>query len=164
MQPLYRSIILAVICVFSLIVTLNKCQRKKAKERWGPELERELNNVFYQQASRVTTDEILIQKYTDCCISKMKEVFPNGIGSLGSDMPDSTKAKMIRMTTDCARLLRTSNIWDAETKKQFGLTLYSLPEVKLLPQDIKAEYIDCIVFKVTAKFPDGWETDSAKTL
>ncbi|MDB5155916.1 MAG: hypothetical protein JWR50_623 [Mucilaginibacter sp.] len=166
MHPVYRSLIAVAFAAISIMITCNKCQQQKARQQaqqeWGPELDTRMKNLFYQQASRLTTDEYEKNEYADCCLDKMKELFPNGPAGAAL-MTDSMQAAALKMGADCAKVFKKNqNIWTPDVDKQLRLQFYSLPEVKLLPKETREEYVNCLAFKIEDRFPTGFSTDSGK--
>jgi len=169
MHPVYRSLIAVVFAAISIMITCNKCQQQKARQQaqleWGPELETQMKNLFYEQAARLTTDEHEKKEYADCCLDKMKQLFPNGLVG-ASLMTDSMQAAALKMGADCAKVFKKNQdiqtIWTPDVDKQLRLQFYSLPEVKLLPKETREEYVNCLAFKIEDKFPKGFSTDSGK--
>jgi hypothetical protein len=120
-------------------------------------------DVFYQQSSSFTTDENAKKEYADCCLAKIKQLFPKGISNVESQMSDSVKIVIMKMGTECAQSFKSHiNIWQPEVIQQLKLQFYSYAETKLLPENIKKEYVDCIAFKVMTKFPNGFEGNNNK--
>jgi hypothetical protein len=163
MHPVYRQLIFAFLSLISLMITCNKCERQKARQQWGPELDEQMHEVFYMQSEKFTTDEGEKQQYADCCLSKMKELFPRGIGNIDKQMNDSTKIAIMKMGVECSKsFVNHKNIWQPEVIQQLKLQFYSYPETKLLPAAAKQEYADCISFKVVSGFPNGFDGNSNK--
>ncbi len=161
MHPVYRQIIFGILSLISLMITCNKCQQRKARQEWGPELDKQMHEVFYMQSEKYTTDEYEKQQYADCCLSKMKELFPYGIANMDKQMNDSMKVAVMKMGVECSKsFVNHKNIWQPEVIQQLKLQVYSYPETKLLPEEAKKEYVDCISFKVVSKFPTGLSGNS----
>lgn len=163
MNSIYRQVITVSISLVLIIVAFNKCQNKQAAEQWNPALEKQMYDVFYSQSAGLTTSEKARKVYSDCCVSKMKELFPKGISNIESQMSDSVKIAIMQMGVECSKALEHHlNIWQPEVKDQLKLKLYSLEETKLLPESVRKEYVDCIAFKVTAEFPNGLNEEKNK--
>ena len=157
MHKTYRQLIFGFISLILFITTCNRCrQRQIARQTWTPELEQQMRDIFYTQTQRITTNEQEKNDYADCCMSKIKEIFPNGISGMGADMSDSVKIAILKMGTDCAKSFQSfTNAWEPVVVEQLKLTIYSYAETKLLPQKMKQEYVDCLAYKIIAKFPKG---------
>jgi hypothetical protein len=126
------------------------------RQTWTPELEQQMRDIFYTQSGRITTNEQEKNDYADCCMSKIKELFPNGVSGMGNEMSDSLKIAILKMGTDCAKSLQSiTNPWQPVVVEQLKLDIYSYAETKLLPQKMKQEYVDCLAYKIIAKFPKG---------
>lgn len=164
MNRTYRQLLLACLSIISLIITCNRChQRQVTQEGWNPQLEDQMHDVFYTQAANLTTNETEKQQYADCCLAKMKEMFPNGIGNLGTEMNDSVKIAIMKMGAECSKSFTNhTNIWQPEVIQQLKLQFYSLKETQLLPPTMRKEYVDCIAFKVITKFPTGLDSNVNK--
>lgn len=159
--------------LFSILISLllfvlacNKCQKLTARNEpqpWDSKLEKQMADVFYTQAGNMTNNTKAKRAYADCCLSKMKEMFPKGISNIGNEMTDSMKVSIMKMGAECAGVLQhTVNIWEPEAENQLKLRLYSFDEIKMLPANMKKEYVDCIAFKVTAEFPNGLNDNKGK--
>lgn len=157
MHKVYRQILLAVISLIFFISTCSRCrQRQQETHSWTPQLEQQMRDVFYAQSARLAINETERNQFADCCLEKMKDLFPNGISSMDANMSDSVKVAIMKMGADCVTPLKSDlNIWSPDVIEQFKLNVYSAPETKLLPQKMKKEYVDCITYKVMAKFPQG---------
>lgn len=166
MHRVHRQLLLAIFSLIILITTCNKCrQRETATHTWTPELEQQMHDVFYTQSARFTTSEAEKNEYSDCCLSKIKELFPNGIASMGADMSDSVKVAIMRMGTECARSFKSlTDPWQPVVVEQLKLTIYSDAVAKLLPQKMKQEYVDCISYKIIGKFPKGLKSSNRDSL
>lgn len=165
MHKIYRQLIFILISLVSIMVACNKCQQRKAKQGWNPALEKQMYDVFYVQASNFSDDETAKKEYSDCCLSKMKELFPNGISNMESQMNDNVKVSIMKMGAECSKTFKNHiNIWQPEVVKQLKLQFYSFEETKLLPVGVKKEYVDCISFKIVAKFPNGLNDSDKKPL
>ncbi|WP_143822152.1 hypothetical protein [Mucilaginibacter pedocola] len=113
-------------------------------------------DIFYEQSAALGADAAARDRYAACCLSNMKVLFPNGLRDFNGDMPDSVKIAVMKMGAACAKDFRNSvNKWEPEIVNQLKLTFYSYPEVKLLKDTVKAEYVDCLALKVIAQFPNG---------
>jgi len=164
MHRIYRQILIFSVSLISIIVSCNKCQKREQKQEWTPQFESQVHDLFYSQSANLTTNERAKQEYADCCVSKFKELFPKGISNVSDDLTDSVKLSIMKMGVECAKNLeRHINVWTPENKKQLQLQLYSMEESKSLPKGFRTEYVDCVTFKVTARFPTGL-TDSGKTV
>jgi hypothetical protein len=160
MHPIYKQLLLGIIVIISIVSTCNKCQKRSIYEAsqkgWTPALEQQVYDVFYTRASSIATDEATKKQFADCCVSKVKELFPNGLANFNPNMSDSTKVAIMQIGADCAKTFESHvNIWEPAVIKQLKLQFYSYPETKLLTESAKAEYVDCIAFKVQAEFPNG---------
>ncbi|MDB5089440.1 MAG: hypothetical protein JWR09_3434 [Mucilaginibacter sp.] len=165
MHRTYRQLFFALLSIISLAITCNKCRQTKARQEWSPQLETQMRDVFYQQSASFTTDESAKNEYADCCLSKIKELFPKGFSNIESQMNDSVKIVIMKMGTECAQSFKNHiNIWQPEAIQQLKLQIYSYAETKLLPENVKKEYVDCIAFKVMTKFPNGFEGNNKDTL
>ncbi|WEK20882.1 MAG: hypothetical protein P0Y49_07000 [Candidatus Pedobacter colombiensis] len=122
-----------------------------------------MTDVFYTQAANLTDNARAKRAYAECCLSKMKEMFPKGISNIGNEMTDSMKVSVMKMGAECAGVLQhTVNIWEPDVTNQLKLQLYALDEIKMLPPKMKTEYVDCIAFKVTEAFPNGLKANQGK--
>ena len=82
-----------------------------------------------------------------------------------AQMNDSVKIVIMKMGTECAQSFKKHiNIWQPEVIQQLKLQIYSYAETKLLPENVKKEYVDCIAFKVMTDFPNGFEGNNKDTL
>lgn len=171
MHPVYRTLIFAAISLFSLILTISRCQRRQAyqqqqaaelKKGWTPELEQQIYDVFYTQSSTFSTTDSLRREFASCCLTKIKAMFPNGLSSMGQ-MTDSVKVAAMKMGAECSKVItKNIDIWQPEVVQQLKLQFYSYPEIKLLPKNVKKEYVDCLSFKVTTHFSRGLSDSSTK--
>ncbi len=157
-----RTIIAVCFSVVSLLIALTKCHQRQVKQyqfehTWTPALESQMREVFYTQAEKIAADDSSKSAYADCCVEKIKMLFPKGLSSMNaSEMNDSTKIAIMRIGAECsAALTKNINIWQPEVVKQLKLQFYSYPEIKLLPAAAKTEYIDCLAFKIETHFPTG---------
>lgn len=156
MPPIYRQLFFILLSAVSLMMTCNRCQQRKASEQWGPELEKQLYDVFYLQSEDLKTDEATRKEFANCCIAKMKVLFPNGVGGIGANMSDSLKRSVMKMGAECAGTFSGHiDIWSPEAQRQLKLRFYSFEETKSLMPGIRYEFVDCLAFKVTAEFPHG---------
>ncbi|MDB4920074.1 hypothetical protein [Mucilaginibacter sp.] len=163
MHRTYRQLLFALLSIISLAITCNKCRQTKTRQEWTPQLETQMYDVFYQQSASFTTDENAKKEYADCCLAKIKQLFPKGISNMESQMSDSVKIVIMKMGSECALSFKSHiNIWQPEVIQQLKLQFYSYAETKLLPENIKKEYVDCIAFKVMTKFPNGFEGNNNK--
>jgi len=166
MDRTHRQLLLTFLSIVSLIITCNRChqtQELQEQQGWTPQLETQMRDVFYIQASNLTTNENEKQQYAYCCLSKMKEMFPNGIGNLGNEMNDSVKIAVMKMGAECSKSFAShTNIWEPEVIQQLKLQFYSLKETQLLPPAMRKEYVDCMAFKVITKFPTGLDNNVNK--
>jgi len=171
MHPVYRTLIFTAISLFSLILTISRCQRRQAYQQrqaaerqkgWTPELEQQMYDVFYTQSGTFNTTDSVRREFSSCCLIKMKAMFPNGLSGM-EQMTDSVKIAVMKMGADCSKIVTKSiDIWQPEVVQQLKLQFYSYPEIKLLPQNVKKEYVDCLSFKVTTHFSHGLTDSSAK--
>ncbi|HEX8023470.1 hypothetical protein [Mucilaginibacter sp.] len=171
MHPVYRTLIFTAISLFSLILTISRCQRRQAYQQrqvaelqkgWTPELEQQMYDVFYTQSSAFNTTDSVRREFSSCCLIKMKAMFPNGLSGM-EQMTDSVKIAVMKMGADCSKIVtKNIDIWQPEVVQQLKLQFYSYPEIKLLPQNVKKEYVDCLSFKVTTHFSHGLTDSSAK--
>lgn len=165
MNPV-KQLFSILISLLLLVIACNRCQKLTARDEpqpWDTQLEKQMTDVFYTQAANMTNDERAKRAYADCCLSKIKEMFPKGISNLGKEMTDSMKVSVMKMGAECAGVLQhTLNIWQPDAENQLKLQLYALDETKMLPPKVKKEYVDCIAFKVTAKFPNGFKEHEGK--
>lgn len=171
MHPVYRTLIFTAISLFSLILTISRYQQRQARQQqqaaelqkgWTPELEQQIYDVFYTQSSSFNTTDSVRREFSSCCVIKMKAMFPNGLSGMGQ-MTDSVKVAVMKMGAECSKVItKNINIWQPEVVEQLKLQFYSYPEIKLLPQNVKKEYVDCLSFKVTTHFPNGLGDSSSK--
>lgn len=154
------------ISMILLVISCNRCQKSASKNEpqpWDSNLEKQMTDVFYIQAGNLTSNTKARNAYADCCLSKMKEMFPKGISSLGNEMTDSLKVSIMKMGAECTGVLKHElNIWEPDAESQLKLQLYALDEIKMLPPKLKKEYVDCIAFKVTTAFPNGFKENEGK--
>jgi len=157
-----RTIIALCFTIVSVLIALTKCHQRQVKQyqfehTWTPALESQMREVFYTQAANIAADDSSKSAYADCCVEKIKVLFPKGLSSMNaSEMSDSTKIAIMRIGAECsAALTKNINIWQPEVVQQLKLQFYSYPEIKLLPAAAKTEYIDCLAFKVETHFPTG---------
>jgi hypothetical protein len=160
MHPVYRQLLAAAILLITVISTCNKCQKRQAyqdsQKGWNSAIEQQMYDVFYTRASGMATNEETKQQFAKCCVDKMKQMFPEGVSSIKADMSDSVKVAVMKMGAECAKTFEDHvNIWQPEVIKQLKLQLYSYPETKMLPENMKAEYVDCVAFDVRTEFPNG---------
>lgn len=151
------------------MITCNRCQKREAfrsaQSRWSPELENQMYEVFYTQSAGYRLDEEARKGFANCCVSKIKKLFPDGIGNIQNEMTDSMKVVMMKMGVECGKEFEGhTNVWTADVVKQLKLRFYSYAEVKLFPEEAKAEYVDCVTYTVTAKYPNGMGYDSKTEL
>jgi hypothetical protein len=171
MHPVYRTLIFTAISLFSLILTISRCQRRQAYQQqqaaelqkgWTPELEQQMYDVFYTQSGTFNTTDSVRREFSSCCLIKMKAMFPNGLSGM-EQMTDSVKVAVMKMGADCSKIVtKNIDIWQPEVVQQLKLQFYSYPEIKLLPQNVKKEYVDCLSFKVTTHFSHGLSDSSTK--
>ncbi|WP_207420650.1 hypothetical protein [Desertivirga brevis] len=164
MHPVYRQFFLAVLSLISIIITCNKCQKREAaRHGWNPQLENQMREVFYSQASRLTENEKAKNEYADCLLEKVKVMFPGGIAALESEMSDSVKVAIMKIGVDCGEVLsRSMNIWTEDLEKTLSLQLYSLDETKMLPKNMRKEYVECLVSRLKLEFPSGLNDGNQK--
>lgn len=160
MHRVYRQLILALFSIISVAIACNTCQqnqqRKRARETWGPQLDQQVYDIFYMQSARLTTNDDERKQFADCCLAKMKELFPNGIADIGTQMSDSVKVAVMKMGAGCSMVIKSPiTVWSPELMQQLKLQFYSYAETKLLPDDAKKEYVDCLAFKITTEYPNG---------
>jgi hypothetical protein len=169
MHRVYRQLIFGAIAVISLISTCNRCHKRsvfEASQRgWTPALEQQMYDVFYERASRMGTDDTQRRQFANCCVEKLKERFPNGPASMTNAITDSLTIVGMKIGAECSKGFENHvNIWQPEVVEQFKLRVYSYPETKLLPEEAKSTYVDCITFKVKAEFPNGLGESKPKVL
>lgn len=169
MNPVYKQVIGVLLSLTMMTISCYRCQQRSTRNDphpWDTELEKQMTEVFYTQSAGITNDTYAREKYAKCCMEKMKELFPKGISNLDLKMTDSMKVSIMQMGAECAGVFKHKmNIWQPETENQLKLQLYSLEEVKMMPEKLKKEYVDCITFKVTAEFPNGLgENEGKKTI
>ncbi|WEK17826.1 MAG: hypothetical protein P0Y49_13560 [Candidatus Pedobacter colombiensis] len=166
MTSVHKQLFSILLSLLALVIACNRCQRITARndaKTWDTQLEKQMTDVFYTQAGTITKSEKARRAYADCCLSKMKEMFPKGISNLDKEMTDSMKVSVMKMGAECAGVLQHNvNIWEPDAKNQLNLQLYALDEIKMLPPEMKKEYVDCISFKVTAEFPNGLKENEGK--
>src|ERR1700744_759423 len=106
MHPIYRQVIAIVFALISVLIACNQCHQREVQrqeqQQWGPAVENEIRTALYDQASKISTNESEKQAYVDCCLSRMKELFPNGMNGVGAGMKDSVQAAIIRMGFECS--------------------------------------------------------------
>nr|WP_294946975.1 hypothetical protein [uncultured Mucilaginibacter sp.] len=170
MHPVYRQIIVCIIAFISIVSTCNRCQKQAAARRelgqWNAATEKQMYDTFYQGASGLGSDEDERAQYAACCLHQMKALFPEGLGSVGSEVSDSIKVAVMKIGADCAKNLQRNHppvsVWNADLVKQMKLRFYSYQEAKLMPGSMKDDYVDCLAFEVMAKFPNGPQKDNDK--
>ena len=177
MHKVYRQIIFAVLSVISLAITCNRCRQRQAYQQmqigdqgqiggqgWTPALEQQMRDVFYQQSAKVTSNEQEKNQFADCCMEKMKAMFPNGVSGIETKLTDSVRIAIMKMGSSCALSLKSLGVWNAQVVEQVKLAIYSYPDTKMLPQKMKKEYVDCLTFKIEAKFPNGIKESTKDSL
>ncbi len=157
MHPVYRQIIAVVFALIAIMVACNRCQQRQEAQQWSPALEQQLRDVFYTQAKNLTNDENAKKQYADCCLAKVKELFPHGFANLDKQLNDSVKVSIMKIGAECSKAF---NIWTPDAKQDIKLQFYSYPETKALPYAVQTEYADCLAYKVTTRFPKGLGDDS----
>lgn len=158
-----RTVIALCVSVVTLIIALNKCHNRQIKQyqfehTWTPELESQMRGVFYTQAANIgAAGDSAKSAYADCCVEKMKALFPKGLSTMNpNEMSDSTKIAVMHIGAECSgEIIKHINVWQPEVVQQLKLQFYSYPEIKLLPKAAKSEYVDCLAFKVKTRFPTG---------
>lgn len=156
MHRTYTQLIFFSISLISIIVSCNKCQSRTERQQWSPQLESQIYDVLYAQSANLTTNETAKKEYANCCLSKMKEIFPNGLDNPSTGLKDSLKIVALKMGIECAKSLeKYVNIWTPENRKQLELQLYSMEECKSLPKKLRKEYVECVAFELTSRFPTG---------
>jgi hypothetical protein len=160
-----RAVISICAAIFSLILLLSKCHNRsvqtyQAGHSWTPALEQQMRDVFYTQIQTLNASDSAKRAYADCCFDKIKEMFPNGLSSLNPEqMTDSVKIAFMKECAKCSAVLtRTVDIWTPELIQQLKLKFYAYPEIKLIPEAAKSEYVDCLTFRVKTRFPNGMST------
>ena len=109
--------------------------------------------MFYAQANNFHVDEQSKIDFANCCVSKVKEIFPDGFNSKDGPMSDSLKLVIVKMGADCAKTFTAHlKVWTPEAENQLKLQIYSYPETKLIQPGLKKEYVDCVAFKVMQKY------------
>jgi hypothetical protein len=157
MHPVYRQVIAAIFALITIMVACNRCHQRQEAQQWTPELEHQLRDMFYTQGKDLTNDENAKNQYADCCVAKVKELFPHGFANLNSQLSDSLKISIMKMGAECSKAF---NVWTLDAKQSIKLQFYSYPETKALPDTVQNEYADCLTYKVTTRFPSGLGGDS----
>ncbi|AYL96771.1 hypothetical protein [Mucilaginibacter celer] len=166
MNPVFRSALIIALSLISLMFSISRCRQNQARRQqqmqagWTPEVERQMYNLFYEKAAQFTNNDDERKQFSACCMIKLKALLPNGI--TGTElMTDSVKAAAIKMGLECSKNIHSQlNIWQPEVVQQLKLQFYSYPEVKLLPANVKKEYVDCLAFRVTTDYPTATGADS----
>jgi len=147
-----------------LIIAVSQCvQRQQSRDvaisrGWTPALEKQMYDMFFEQAAKLTPDDGLQRSYAVCCVAKMKELFPKGIGSITPEtMTDSVRMAVMKMGAECASSITGGKAytWTPDELRQLKLPMYSYPETKDMSDSAKQDYVDCIALKITSKFSDG---------
>jgi len=158
-----RTVIALCFTAVTLLIALNKCHNRQIKQyqfehTWTLALESQMRGVFYTQAANIgAADDSAKSAYADCCVEKMKALFPKGLSSMNpNEMNDSTKIAVMHIGATCSgEIIKRINVWQPEVVQQLKLQFYSYPEIKSLPKAAKSEYVDCLAFKVKTQFPTG---------
>lgn len=132
---------------------------------WTPSLERKMYEMYYEQAGQYTENHKGKRGYADCCLESVKVIFPNGLPEGNTTITDDMKIKMMKVGTECVKKIeRYVDVWDEESLKQLKLRFYGYDEVKLLSENIKGDYVDCLAYKVKGRYPSGLRDASSTVL
>jgi hypothetical protein len=174
MHRVHRQILVTCLCLLSLIITCNRCHRQEIahqqlliedRSEWTPMMEMQVRRMLYTQSGKFTSDSAERSAYVECCMEKIHQLFPDTVPSMQTGVSDSLLTAMGKIGQDCAvAFKKEQQPWQPVVVEQLKLRFYSLPEIKLLPQSAQKEYVDCLMYGVIAKFPNGLKAGSKDSL
>lgn len=120
---------------------------------WDSESVKVFEQQVFTSVDSLGLDKGQKKEFTDCCLSKLKLKFPQGIAQIPQDSVNRFGKEIGK---ECYRQLANKNLsWTKKFEELMKTYYMNAPELQKVDTKIRAAYIDCLIEKLKIKYPAG---------